>query len=1645
MGKSEQRERRTSSKSGARMRDKSGRSVLVVEDEASSGDSTADKGSSRAKKRAEKKARRKLAKNRNPDAVLDELLACSTLAAAAPTVEGALQDHYQESHAPTSVVSDCEPPGLGEAARSLPRPSSSPRPLGATHAASASSGPPVQVDSGNITRQDLLAFQETLMLSLSAQFGQNIQALNTRLDVIDQDKVALEGRLDGVQLQLSQVQETLAQLAPREGHTPPPVQPLGQPTIARSASPFDRVHAREAHVPHFGETGSIFAAQRGRSLAREGAATPNLPPRDVDGPRPRGDDHSASSQNIVRIASVPPYLRHYEGAEDGSLLRRLVNVGPFAQSLPLEEMRVHLLQHSLVPLDAELHTRAKYSRHVIVVCQNEEDAKLVREQFRLTKPKSSLKHKQSEDGNYVKLAADCYLVFRHYNSGKSNCATRLGWCTSIAKWLAISVVMLCTLALHSPTLLSEQTLKLGSAHTVGNPPPPLPAWRGSWLQLEHADQGDPCLANSAVENVLLTLKQWPLDSVAAWNARALFHHDVDWATRKHKVLLRLLRSSDIVFAFETHHPSLHHLDAYLDCGLAIHLHVSVGPTKAAGGVLCAYVAKPGIEYRCFELIPGRAVVLQLQWRAHTRYYIGCHLHDDRSWEDLVRRVNAFCGCHSESLQIIIGDLNFISEAADMMDRASGKAIGRVGARHYAWQRNFHSWSEVVMGFTHVHSNGKHMSAIDRCFLNVPCPMVSILQPRPKVVGLTSKAPGGSDHYPIMIQFDGQVTSDSQLPKWVAHHGSWKEVVCRWCNQLLDTLAPWQEQLRQVQDAIDSAVSEILRSTCHFNLDDAFVNHCALLLIVRACLRSDRVSLEGLQRRCPAFTWLSPTRFATTGNDAIQRLNGAWTRMLEAELVSYQQPEDTCTASRAQWVSLCLARWRKAQFLSEPSIERCTTSEMEVSALQHYWQEVFNRSTPIDEGMAEMLLPHTPSIPWHSLDLTRLEFAAFIKQAPKTAAGPDGVTYDMIRPLAEPLGVIYEHMMVGMAGGECLPIHFSDSITIFAPKKLDPMLQPRDFRPLSLNSVWSKVPAAVLARQLSRSSATWVHPQQHGFTQGRDTIDALLSLETCVFSMCRLYPYSSAVFADLAQAFASLSRPWVLRCAEASGCPGPLLWYLSQHLQAGYSWIRWRRMTHAGFPLTSGVRQGDPLSGVLFLLAVDGWLRFTVIRWGRDIHLIMFADDLTMVVRSLAFLSACATAVALLEAVAGLSLNFDKTKVLPVGFASMGEFVAVFNDSLTPEWKQVSVVDSLRFLGYLIGRGEVEMDFYAVRKIQARANAIPTLQLGSAANAYLGNVVAFSCAWHVLQVSFPSDNMRKQWHGAVNKLIPGGTTWLGQVLFRVRELLGWPAQVQHLDISSAVAKLRVFLKKVPRVLQGRDIVAMAGGRATHASQVASWQRQGCLSSLSAVSVFAMELGLIRVRESELDAQLVCAWPAVRATLGRVFLPSKESAVRHMRTRLLPLLEAERLAYRFATFKFVDQAIGVSKRIAKFGPAAAVALARLLLNGVPLHAHCVRYGCCWCGSFHTGHHLIAGLARGCYRSHLRGIRAFAFIEHADPNFWFQLIVYAATHNDTLALRRLAKLSSVLVEAHWISMHGKLTGVNTIIEQAWQSLRARRAAQT
>eukprot|EP00971_Amphidinium_carterae_P150147 2976315-Amphidinium_carterae.1 len=360
MGKADQH--RSVSKGLPKPHSKSGKSTLVLDDDEllrwiRAGTAVHAMQRSELKRRPDERK-----SSKSPDEILDELLACTDV----PVALEDIPKRDGDSHPPTSVVSDADDIDGSHSTRArevLPRPRSCPRVLGeGQHSTRSLDSLPTHDAGSSVTKGDLMEMQRMLLGSFS-QFGQTIQAINTRMDVIDLDKVAMAERLDQMQAQLTLVQEKLSTSqhsacghdVPLRVHPPGVVQPMPGKLpvdVARSTSPCVRQHVDAPPVPQFGDGASIFTAQRGRSPPRV-SSMPKLGQDDLHARPPLLREDTSVHSNIVRIASVPPYLRHYDGADDGTLLRRMVNIGPFAQNLLLDELRTHLLDQKLVPLDAE--------------------------------------------------------------------------------------------------------------------------------------------------------------------------------------------------------------------------------------------------------------------------------------------------------------------------------------------------------------------------------------------------------------------------------------------------------------------------------------------------------------------------------------------------------------------------------------------------------------------------------------------------------------------------------------------------------------------------------------------------------------------------------------------------------------------------------------------------------------------------------------------------------------------------------------------------------------------------------------------------------------------------------------------------------------------------------------------------------------------------------------------------------------------------------------------------------------------------------------------------------------------------------------------------------------------------------------------
>ena len=133
-------------------------------------------------------------------------------------------------------------------------------------------------------------------------------------------------------------------------------------------------------------------------------------------------------------------------------------------------------------------------------------------------------------------------------------------------------------------------------------------------------------------------------------------------------------------------------------------------------------------------------------------------------------------------------------------------------------------------------------------------------------------------------------------------------------------------------------------------------------------------------------------------------------------------------------------------------------------------------------------------------------------------------------------------------------------------------------------------------------------------------------------------------------------------------------------------IQLQGVRYPGFRITRGIRQGCPLSPLLFAVATDLLLR----RARRCIATMCsraWADDLAMVLREgLRSLSRLQSFFLDFEAVSGLALNIEKTVLVPP-FRREHDALRVFVAAMAPCWAGIHIASAAKYLGFFVGRAK----------------------------------------------------------------------------------------------------------------------------------------------------------------------------------------------------------------------------------------------------------------------------------------------------------------------------------------------------------------------
>lgn len=290
-------------------------------------------------------------------------------------------------------------------------------------------------------------------------------------------------------------------------------------------------------------------------------------------------------------------------------------------------------------------------------------------------------------------------------------------------------------------------------------------------------------------------------------------------------------------------------------------------------------------------------------------------------------------------------------------------------------------------------------------------------------------------------------------------------------------------------------------------------------------------------------------------------------------------------------------------------------------MESYWTNVLTQ--PATNTTPDCLQQHGELDVWGPITQEEIKAA---RPSMAVAPGPDGITSRQLRQI--PLAILVRVLNLFL-WCEKVPRFLTRARTVFIPKKPGSM-EPSDYRPITITSTLARLFHRILANRLD--GTVDLDEQQRAFRQGIDGCrDNIVTLDAILRSRFESHKSSCIAVLDMAKAFDSVEHTTILECAKAAGLPPPMLRYLQDFYASGTTTLQGGDWRSSDIKPSRGVKQGDPLSPIIFNLVIDQLLRSLpkecgVSFGGSKIRAMAFADDLNL----------------LAETPAGLQLLLDHT-------------------------------------------------------------------------------------------------------------------------------------------------------------------------------------------------------------------------------------------------------------------------------------------------------------------------------------------------------------------------------------------------------------------
>ena len=205
---------------------------------------------------------------------------------------------------------------------------------------------------------------------------------------------------------------------------------------------------------------------------------------------------------------------------------------------------------------------------------------------------------------------------------------------------------------------------------------------------------------------------------------------------------------------------------------------------------------------------------------------------------------------------------------------------------------------------------------------------------------------------------------------------------------------------------------------------------------------------------------------------------------------------------------------------------------------------------------------------------------------EASPGPNGLTVKFFKYFFDDLRPMFKEFLEAAFQKGCLTNDFKLSYTKLLPKDGGSLLDVKNFRPISLLNIAFKMITKAISNKIAPFLEDLVHPDQAANIKGRSIQNHNHYIRD-IISLAKLRGDNSCILSiDQQKAFDRVSHEWMMKVLKENNFGPYFLKWISILNDGATSKILLNNTLSTEYTLYRGVRQGDVMSPILYILTLE---------------------------------------------------------------------------------------------------------------------------------------------------------------------------------------------------------------------------------------------------------------------------------------------------------------------------------------------------------------------------------------------------------------------------------------------------------------------------